>query len=85
VLAGELCNCGKDYAAAFARYQDLMMPFLKRKQKSAAKFASAFAPKTAFGLAFRNFITRLFRIPFVAEFFLGRELRDEIELPDYQF
>ncbi len=85
VLAGELCNCRGDHAAAFARYQELMMPFLKRKQKSAAKFASAFSPKTAFGIAFRNFVTRLCRLPFVVDYFFGRELRNEIKLPDYGF
>jgi 2-polyprenyl-6-methoxyphenol hydroxylase-like FAD-dependent oxidoreductase len=83
VLAGELRNCGGDHAAAFARYQERMMPFLKRKQRMAAKFASSFAPKTAFGIAFRNFVLRLLRLPFVVEFLFGRELRDELKLPDY--
>ncbi len=72
VLAGELQRCGDDHIAAFARYQERMMPFLKRKQESAAKFASSFAPKTAFGITFRNLVTRLLRIPFVADFFIGR-------------
>lgn len=85
VLAGELCDCGGDFAAAFARYEERMMPFLKGKQASAAKFASSFAPETALGIRFRDFVTRLFRIPLVAEFFVGRELRDDIELPDYGF
>ena len=85
VLAGELRNCGGDHAAAFARYQERLMPFLRRKQASAAKFASAVAPRTAFGIAFRNLVTRLFRIPFLVDFFLVRELRDEIKLPDYRF
>ena len=44
VLAGELRNCG-DHVAAFARYQERLMPFLRRKQASAARFASAFAPR----------------------------------------
>ena len=85
VLAGELHQCGGDYGAAFARYQTRMMPFLQRKQGSAAKFASAFAPKTTFGITFRNLVTRLLRLPFVVGFFFGRELRDEIKLPDYGF
>jgi 2-polyprenyl-6-methoxyphenol hydroxylase-like FAD-dependent oxidoreductase len=85
VLAGELRNYSGDHTAAFARYEERMMPFLKRKQKSAAKFASAFAPKSAFGIAVRNLATRLMRLPFVVEMFLGRELRDEIKLPDYGF
>ncbi len=85
VLAGELRSCGCDYGAAFARYQEHLMPFLKRKQASAAKFASSFAPRTAFGITFRNLATRLMRLPLLLEFFLGRELRDKITLPDYGF
>jgi hypothetical protein len=35
------------------------------------------------GIAFRNLVTRLMvRLPFVVEFFLGREMRDQVELPD---
>jgi 2-polyprenyl-6-methoxyphenol hydroxylase-like FAD-dependent oxidoreductase len=86
VLAGELRNCGGDYHASFARYEQRLMPLLKRKQKSAAKFASSFAPKTAMGITFRNLVTRLMvRLPFVVEFFIGREIRDQVELPDYRF
>jgi 2-polyprenyl-6-methoxyphenol hydroxylase-like FAD-dependent oxidoreductase len=85
VLAGELRNCGGDYSAAFARYQQRLMPWLGRKQQSAAKFASSFAPKTAFGIAFRNLVMRLMRLRFVVDFFIGRELRDQVELSDYGF
>jgi len=85
VLAGELRNSGGDYIAACARYQERMMPFLKRKQESAAKFAAAFAPKSACGITFRNLVTRLLRIPFLAELFIGRNLRDDVRLPDYGF
>jgi 2-polyprenyl-6-methoxyphenol hydroxylase-like FAD-dependent oxidoreductase len=83
VLAGELRGCGGDHTVAFARYEERMMPFLKRKQESAAKFASAFSPKTAFGITFRNLVSRLLRIPLVADFFIGRDLRDELKLPPY--
>jgi 2-polyprenyl-6-methoxyphenol hydroxylase-like FAD-dependent oxidoreductase len=83
VLAGELHNAGGDYRAAFARYQERMMPFLKRKQESAARFASSFVPRTAFGITWRNLVTRLLRLPHVADFFIGRDLRDDIRLPDY--
>jgi 2-polyprenyl-6-methoxyphenol hydroxylase-like FAD-dependent oxidoreductase len=85
VLAGELHGCGDDHIAALARYQERMMPFLKRKQKSAVKFASSFAPRSAFGIAFRNHVSRLLRIPFIADFFIGRAVRDDIKLPDYRF
>jgi 2-polyprenyl-6-methoxyphenol hydroxylase-like FAD-dependent oxidoreductase len=84
VLAGELRDCGGDHRAAFARYQARMMPFLKHKQETAAKFASSFAPKTAFGITFRNLVTRLLRIPFFADLFIGRDLRDDITLPNYR-
>jgi 2-polyprenyl-6-methoxyphenol hydroxylase-like FAD-dependent oxidoreductase len=85
VLAGELRNCGGDHTAAFTRYQERLMPLLRHKQAVAASFASAFAPRTSFGLVFRNLVTRLMRLPFVLDYFLGRELRDKITLPDYGF
>jgi hypothetical protein len=73
VLAGELRNCGGDYGAAFARYEERLMPLLKREQKPAAKFGSSLAPKTALGSAFRGLVTRLMgRLPFVVEFIVGR-------------
>lgn len=84
VLAGELHDSGGDYSLAFAKYQELMMPFLKRKQESAAKFASSFTPGSARGITIRNFVTRLFSIPYLADFFVGRDLRDEIILPNYE-
>jgi 2-polyprenyl-6-methoxyphenol hydroxylase-like FAD-dependent oxidoreductase len=84
VLAGELA-AGGDPAAAFARYEARMRPFLARKQASAAKFASSFAPRTALGIIIRNFVTRLLRAPFVADYFIGRDLRDDVDLPDYAF
>jgi 2-polyprenyl-6-methoxyphenol hydroxylase-like FAD-dependent oxidoreductase len=85
VLAGEFARAGGDHRTAFARYEERLMPFLKRKQESAAKFASSFAPKSSFGITFRNLVTRLLLIPFFADFFIGRDLRDNIEIPDYSF
>jgi hypothetical protein len=62
------------------------VPFLKRKQLSAAKAASSIAPKTAFGIPFRDLVVRLMRRqPFVVDFFIGCELRDQVALPDYGF
>lgn len=83
VLAGELHAAGGDLATAFARYEQRLMPFLLGKQRSAAKFASSFAPSTAFGVAARNFVTRLLGLPFVANYVIGRDLRDDIVLPRY--
>jgi 2-polyprenyl-6-methoxyphenol hydroxylase-like FAD-dependent oxidoreductase len=85
VLAGELHACRGDFATAFARYEQRLMPFLKKKQQSAEKFASAFAPKTSFGIAFRDLVTRLLRVPLVGDLALGRDLRDDIALPHYDF
>jgi 2-polyprenyl-6-methoxyphenol hydroxylase-like FAD-dependent oxidoreductase len=85
VLAGELRRHGSDHRTAFAHYQDRLMPFLRSKQNAAARFASSFAPKTAFGIAFRNSVTRLLRVPLIADFFIGRDLRDNVAIPDYHF
>lgn len=83
VLAGELEASRGDFATAFARYQERLMPFLRGKQKSAEGLASSFAPRTSLGIGFRNLVTRLLRVPFVADFVIGRSLRDHITLPDY--
>jgi 2-polyprenyl-6-methoxyphenol hydroxylase-like FAD-dependent oxidoreductase len=84
ILAGELGNCGGDYGAAFTRYEQRLMPWLRRKQQSVAKSASSIAPKSVVGIRFRNLVIRLMRrLPFVVDFFIGRQLRDQIRLPDY--
>lgn len=83
VLAGELRTCRGDFATAFARYEQRLMPFLRKKQQSAARFASSFAPKTPLGILFRNQVTRLMRVPFVADLAIGRALRDDIAPPRY--
>jgi 2-polyprenyl-6-methoxyphenol hydroxylase-like FAD-dependent oxidoreductase len=85
VLAGELATAGGDHVAALARYEERLRPFLEGKQKSAAKFASSFAPKTGVGIAVRNMVTGLLGIPFIADYVVGRDLRDDIALPDYRF
>jgi 2-polyprenyl-6-methoxyphenol hydroxylase-like FAD-dependent oxidoreductase len=86
VLAGELHACADDdCATAFARYERRLMPFVKKKQESAARFASSFAPKTSVGITFRNAVTKLMGVPLIAEFVVGRDLRDDITLPKYDF
>jgi 2-polyprenyl-6-methoxyphenol hydroxylase-like FAD-dependent oxidoreductase len=84
VLAGELARAGGDYETAFHRHEEQLRPFIEGKQKSAEKFASAFAPKTEWGVWMRNHITKLLVIPPVADFLIGRDLRDDFELPDYR-
>ena len=83
ILAGELEKAGGDYRTAFARYEQLMRPFIEEKQKAAASFASSFAPKTAFGVHLRNLATRAMAIPFIAKLLMGRTIRDNISMPDY--
>lgn len=83
VLAGELSGVG-DWRAAFARYEARLRPFIEGKQRSARKFAGFFAPRTAFGLWFRNQATRLMRIPPVANRLLIGEIQDRFDLPDYR-
>jgi 2-polyprenyl-6-methoxyphenol hydroxylase-like FAD-dependent oxidoreductase len=85
VLAGELRHCGGDHGAAFARYEQRLIPFLKRKQKWAATFGSSFAPKTRFGLVVHNLVLRLLGLPWLVDWIFGRVLRDEIKIPDYGF
>ena len=81
VLAAELGAARGDHRAAFAAYEQRMMPFLAKKQRSAARFASSFAPETTLGIHFRNLVTKLLRIGPVADWFIVRDLRDDIALP----
>jgi 2-polyprenyl-6-methoxyphenol hydroxylase-like FAD-dependent oxidoreductase len=84
VLAGELLLAHGDYEAAFERYQARLRQFMEEKQRAGAAFGGAFAPKTSLGLFFRNQVSKLLRVPLVADLALTRGLRDEIELPDYR-
>jgi 2-polyprenyl-6-methoxyphenol hydroxylase-like FAD-dependent oxidoreductase len=77
VLARALRSCDGNTERTFDRYEECLMPFLRRKQASAAKLASSFVPKTAFGISVRNTVTRLLKVPAVADFFIGRDLRDD--------
>lgn len=83
VLAGELHRAGGDHFVAFQRYEQLLRPFLERKQKAARRFAASFAPRTAFGIALRNMVTRMMSVPWIADVALGSSVRDDFELPAY--
>lgn len=83
ILAGELHRAQGDYAAAFARYQELFGPFIVRKKKTALRFAGTFAPKSNLALFLRNQIFKLMAIPWIADLAVGRDLADSIALPDY--
>jgi 2-polyprenyl-6-methoxyphenol hydroxylase-like FAD-dependent oxidoreductase len=83
VLAGELARAGSDYGRAFRQYEQRLRPLIESKQDGARKFAGAFAPRTALGLWVRNQATKLMAFRPLAELFLGRDLRDDFDLPDY--
>jgi 2-polyprenyl-6-methoxyphenol hydroxylase-like FAD-dependent oxidoreductase len=84
VLAGELRRAGGEHAPAFAAYEARLRGFIEGKQKSARAFAAYFAPRTPLGVFIRNQATRLMAAPGVAKLMLGRNIGDDIELPDYE-
>lgn len=83
VLAGELATSHGRYAEAFQRYEQLLRPYLAIKQKAAERFASAFVPRTAFGLWVRNAVMNAFAIPSRARITFGRDITDQLTLPRY--
>jgi len=82
VLAGELA---KDDAppAAFARYEALLRRYIQEKQRAAERFAGAFAPKTRWGLCFRNRVINALAISGLARLGFARGITDRLRLPDY--
>ncbi len=85
VLAGELAKADGRCAEAFNSYEGVLRDFLTRKQQGAERFAAALAPKTRFGLWFRNLVVKAAAIPGVARFTFGRDIIDSLRLPDYHW
>jgi 2-polyprenyl-6-methoxyphenol hydroxylase-like FAD-dependent oxidoreductase len=83
VLAGELDRAGGDHRAAFTEFERKLRPLIERKQKAARNFAGSFAPRTSLGLWFRDQMTRLMAIPYVADAIIGADIRDNFDLPNY--
>jgi 2-polyprenyl-6-methoxyphenol hydroxylase-like FAD-dependent oxidoreductase len=83
VLAGELANADGRYEQAFGKYEAFLRAYINTKQRGAERFAAVFAPKTQWGLCFRNQVIRAFAIPGLATLVLGRDIIDTLELPDY--
>ena len=81
VLAAEVAQARGRHTQAFARYEQMLMPFLRSKQQAAVRLAPAFAPRSVMQLMLRNSIVKLFNLPFVAKLAMGNSLRDAIELP----
>jgi 2-polyprenyl-6-methoxyphenol hydroxylase-like FAD-dependent oxidoreductase len=83
VLAGELVRSGGAHPEAFAEYEALTRSFIESKQQAAERFAGAVAPRTGWGLMFRNLVLNLTAIPGLARWAIGRDLIDRLVLPDY--
>jgi len=83
ILAGELHRANGDYAQAFRRYQDLFGPFVFMKQKAALRFAGVFAPKSRFAMFLHNQIFKLLSVSWIADWAVGRDLADNITIPNY--
>jgi 2-polyprenyl-6-methoxyphenol hydroxylase-like FAD-dependent oxidoreductase len=85
VLAGELAAAHDHHELAFGRYETLLRSYIAGKQSAAERFAGAFAPKTQFGLSFRNLVIKAFAFPGIARLAVGSDIADSLELPTYSW
>ena len=85
VLAGELAKTNGDHIAAFRKYESKLRGYMEGKQKGAERFATAFAPKTRFGLWFRNQVLNIASLPGLAKIMVGRDIVETMKLPDYDW
>ena len=85
VLAGELAAAEGRHERAFGRYEALLRTFIESKQRGAERFATAFAPKTRWGLFVRNQVIRTFAIPGLSRTMFGRDIADTLLLPGYRW
>lgn len=83
VLAGELAQADGHHTEGCRAYERTLRPFIEGKQRTAARFGSAFAPRTQLGLFLRNRLSRLCDIRPLGRLMMGRSLRDRFELPEY--
>jgi 2-polyprenyl-6-methoxyphenol hydroxylase-like FAD-dependent oxidoreductase len=85
VLAGELAQAGGHHVEGFANYENRLRAFIEVKQEGGERFAGAFAPKTRWGLFVRNQMIRAAAIPGFARLAFGRDIVDNLRLPDYSW
>jgi 2-polyprenyl-6-methoxyphenol hydroxylase-like FAD-dependent oxidoreductase len=85
ILAGELGKTGQRQEEAFRNYERILRTFIESKQQGATRFASAFVPRTHWGLYLRNQLVKVTAIPRVARLSLGRDIVDTLQLPDYRW
>ena len=79
VLAGELAKAGGRHDVAFREYEAFLRSYIETKRAGAERFGSALAPKTQWGLWFRNQVMNAFTIPGLASFAVGREITDKLK------
>jgi 2-polyprenyl-6-methoxyphenol hydroxylase-like FAD-dependent oxidoreductase len=85
VLAGELAKSSGRYEEALSKYEELLRAYIASKQKGAARFGAAFAPKTRWGLFLRNQVIRACAMPGLARFAFGGDIIDTLQLPAYRW
>jgi 2-polyprenyl-6-methoxyphenol hydroxylase-like FAD-dependent oxidoreductase len=85
VLAGEMATANGDHATAFARYEDRMRRFALRCQAGASRAGMFLAPRTRWGLAFRNYSHRALTSRPLSGVFerMVRSAAESFELPTY--
>lgn len=83
VLAGELSKAGGRHELAFREYEAFLRAYIDTKQEGAGRFGGALAPKTQWGLWFRNQVMNAFAVPGLARLAIGREITDKLILRDY--
>jgi 2-polyprenyl-6-methoxyphenol hydroxylase-like FAD-dependent oxidoreductase len=83
ILAGELKEANGNYTIAFEQYENILKPFINKKQDKAQSFSKSFVPKSNFGIWIRNAIVNLMVLPFVSKLFIRQITDDELNLKVY--
>ena len=85
VLAHEIHSAGSDLTSAFARYQQLMAPYVARCQQLAIQALKTDRYSSGWRATLRNLVLRTLRIPVVSSFVARQSLAvaRSFTLPDY--
>ena len=85
VLAGELARAQGRRDEAFRNYEALLRSYIVEKQRGAERFAAAFAPRTAWGLALPQSGDQGVRHPGTGAVRGRRDIFDKLQLPEYDW
>ena len=85
VLAGELLAADGRHQEGFLKYEAFLREYIHTKRQGAKRFAAALAPRTQLGLLTRNLVTKAFAVPGLARLVIGKEITDDIQLPDFRW